>query len=147
MLNIIQATKDYEFLQDYRESVIQDMASSLNSLKDELERRYIENVYIELESETKKLLNEDKRNQYIKILKRYKDDVFCFEGSVWYEYKVDEAICIDKLFYIHDDDVIIGFYMEYLSHVINEYNDLETEFEEFEELEALEREFEELIKN
>jgi len=107
----------------------------------------LEKMNIELELETKKLLNEDKRNQYIKILKRYKDDVFCFEGSVWYEYKVDEAICIDKLFYIHDDDVIIGFYMEYLSHVINEYNDLETEFEEFEELEALEREFEELIKN
>jgi hypothetical protein len=130
MLNIIQATKDYDFLQEYRESVIQDMASSLNSLKDELERRYTENVYIELESETKKLLNENKRKQYIKILKRYRDDVFCFQGSEWYENDVDDAINNDELYCVHDNFIIIDIYIDYLIVVINEYNDLETEFEE-----------------
>ncbi len=131
MVNINQATQDYVFLQDYRESVIQDIVPSLNSLRDELERRYTgENVYIELELETKKLLNKIKRKQYIKILKRYRDDVFCFECSEWYENDVDDAINNDDLFCVHDNFFIIDIYIGYLIAVINEYNDLETEFEE-----------------
>ncbi len=130
MVNINQAKQDYEFLQDYRESVIQDIVPSLNSLRDELERRYTgENVYIELELETKKLLNKIKRKQYVKILKRYRDDIYCFECSL-YENDIDDAINNDELFYLHDNFFIIDIYIDYLIAVINEYNDLETEFEE-----------------
>ncbi len=129
MFSIKELESDLFFLEEYRESVIRDISPSLNSLSDELMHRYnpkvkaeLEKTYIELESETKKLLNEDKRKQYIRILKRYRNNVFCVVGvkmiSEWLEYKVDKAINEDKLFFVHDNEDIILTYLIYINEKI-----------------------------